>query len=76
MNHPSVWSYSLAVTGLLGSIINLDGLGHYLHWHFVNISVANVIVIGLMLVVFALAVLVPFPGHRSKKGGDEDAGPR
>jgi len=60
-----------SVAGVLGSIVNLDGLGHYLHWHFINISVANLIVIGLMLLVFALAILLPFPGHRSKGGGDE-----
>jgi hypothetical protein len=60
----------LAVTGFLGSIINLNGLGHYIHWHFINISVANLIVIGLMLGVFVLAVVVPFPRHRSKKGGE------
>ncbi len=58
------------VLGVLGSIVNLDGLGHYLHWHFINISVANLIVICLMLLVFVLAILLPFPGHRSK-GGDE-----
>ena len=64
----------LAVTwinGVLGSIVNLDGLGHYVHWHFINISVANLIVIGLMILVFVLAILLPFPGHRSKEGGDE-----
>jgi hypothetical protein len=60
-----------SVAGVLGSIVNLDGLGHYLHWHFINISVANVIVIGLMLLVFVLAILLPFPGHRSKEDRDE-----
>lgn len=66
----------IARAGLLGSIINLSGLGHYLHWHFILISVANLIVIGLMLVTFVLAIVMPFPRHRSKKGGDEDATPR
>jgi len=61
-----------AVSGLLGSIVNLDGLGHYLHWHFINISVANLIVICLMVVVFIAAVLLPFPRHRADKGGDHD----
>jgi hypothetical protein len=59
-----------SIAGVLGSIINLGGNGHYLHWHFINISVANLIVIGLMLLVFVLAILLPFPGHRSKEAGD------
>jgi hypothetical protein len=41
--------------------------GVYLHWGVIQISVANLIVIGLMLVVFALALFLPFPGGRSKK---------
>jgi len=42
--------------------------GHFLHWGVIQISVANLIVIGLMLLVFALAVLIPFGGGR-KAGG-------
>ena len=48
----------ILATGLLG------GHAHFLHWGFVQLSLANLIVIVLMLVVFLLAVLVPFPhGH-------------
>ena len=60
-----------SIAGVLGSIIDLEGNGRYLHWHFINISVANLIVIGLMLVAFVLAILLPFPGHRSKGDGDD-----
>jgi hypothetical protein len=60
--------------GVLGSIIDLGGNGRYVHWHFINISVANLVVICLMVVVFVLAIILPFPGHRSKGGGD-DPGP-
>jgi hypothetical protein len=42
--------------------VDLGGTGHYLHWGFVQISVANAIVIALMIVVFVLAILLPFPG--------------
>jgi ABC-type proline/glycine betaine transport system permease subunit len=54
-----------AVATLLGSLINLNGSGHYIHWGFIQISVANVILIGLMIVVFIAAILIPF--HR--RGG-------
>lgn len=49
---------------LPGSLINLNGPGRYVHWGFVQISVANLVLIGLMLLVFAAAILVPFRRHR------------
>jgi hypothetical protein len=38
------------------------GAGAYLHWGVIQISVTNLVVIGLMLLLFVLAVLLPFPG--------------
>jgi len=40
----------------------------YLHWWLIQISVPNLVVIGLMLLVFVLAVVLPFP-HRRPRGG-------
>ena len=51
-----------------GRLINLNGTGHYIHWGFIQISVANFVVIVLMVVVFVLAILLPFP---KRKGGDQ-----
>jgi hypothetical protein len=34
----------------------------YLHWGFILISWPNLILIGLMVVLFALALILPFPG--------------
>lgn len=47
--------------------------GSYLDWGVIHISVANLLVIAIMVVVFVLAVLVPFhgPGSRSE---DREAG--
>ncbi len=45
------------------SAINLDHPGTYLSWSFIDISVANLIVIGVMVVIFGLALLVPFPSR-------------
>ena len=51
---------------------NLDHPGHYLHWGVVQISVANLTVIVLMLVLFGLAVLLPFPhGHEVREDDDD-----
>jgi hypothetical protein len=44
-----------------------DAMNHpgiYLHWGVIQISLANLVVIGLMLAVFAIALFVPFPGRR------------
>ena len=38
--------------------------GTYLHWGVIQISLANLAVIGLMLLVFVLAVIIPFPRRR------------
>jgi Cytochrome b(N-terminal)/b6/petB len=42
----------------------LNGPGTYLHWSFIEISVANLIVIAVMVVLFGAALLVRFP-HRA-----------
>jgi hypothetical protein len=52
---------------MFGDLINLNGAGRYVHWGFIQISVANLILIGLMVIVFVAAILVPFRRHR---GGD------
>ena len=52
---------------LLAALINLNGTGHYIHWGFIQMSVANFVVIVSMVVVFVLAILLPFP--KRKRGG-------
>ncbi len=52
-----------AVTAVL---VDLSRPGRYVHWGFIQISVANLVVIGLMLLVFILAIAIPFP-HGGKK---------
>ena len=51
---------------LVGSLINLNGNGRYIHWGFIQLSVANFVVIVLMVVVFVLAILLPFPRHKGR----------
>ncbi len=51
---------------LLAAPIDLHRPAHYVHWGVVQISVPNLIVIGLMVLVFVLAVLVPFPKGRGR----------
>jgi hypothetical protein len=55
-----------------------DGLlsrhAYFLHWGVIQISLTNFIIIVLMLVVFALALVLPFPQAKSvqdEEGHDE-----
>ncbi len=51
---------------VIAALVDLGRPGHYVHWGFIDISVANLVVIGLMLLVFILAIAIPFP-HGGKK---------
>jgi hypothetical protein len=53
---------------VLAAIFNLSHPAHTVHWHFFTMTVSNVVVIVLMLVVFAGAILVPFPRHGGQGG--------
>lgn len=55
--------------GVLGAVFNLNHPAHVVHWHFFQMSVSNIVVIVVMLVVFALAILLPFPGAARRRGG-------
>lgn len=46
---------------LAPAVFDLNGPAHYVHWHFFQMSVPNLVVIGLMIAVFILAILIPFP---------------
>jgi hypothetical protein len=48
---------------MTAAIFNLNHPAHTVHWHFFLMSVANIVVIVLMLVLFAAAILVPFRRH-------------
>jgi hypothetical protein len=52
---------------LFAALVPLNHPDYYFHWHFIEISAANAIVIGLMLVTFVAALLLPFPGRRRRK---------
>jgi hypothetical protein len=51
--------------------------GTYVHWGVVSISLTNLLILVAMIVVFVLALVVPFPGARGpatpEPNTDEDA---
>jgi hypothetical protein len=69
---------------LASAPINLDHPGTFLHWSIFTVSVANLCLIGVMVVIFGAALLLPFPKGRvyppvpaeaAPPGGGEDAPP-
>jgi hypothetical protein len=58
----------MLIPAFLAALVNLNHPGHYISWGFIQISVANLVVICLMVLVFVLAILIPFP---KRKGRDQ-----
>lgn len=50
----------------MAAVFNLNHHASYVHWHFITLSVSNVILIGCMFAVFFAAILLPFPGQGHK----------
>jgi hypothetical protein len=51
----------------LAAVVNLNGPGAYVHWGVIQLSVANLVVIAIMVVVFVLTLVLPFPGRRRNR---------
>ena len=54
--------------------INLDQPGTFLHWSIFTVSVANLVLIAVMVVIFGLALLLPFPKGRTYPADESAAG--
>ena len=52
--------------------MDLNSPGSYLTWSIFTVSVANLVLIAVMVVIFGIALLAPFPGRRHAPA---DAGP-
>jgi hypothetical protein len=55
-------AHALALTS--NGAVDLNQPGTYLHWSIFEISVANLVVIAVMVVIFGAALLLPFPHPR------------
>ena len=56
---------------MTGLGIVADGAGRYIHWGVVQISVANLIIIGTMVLLFVLALVVPFGSGQDSQTDQE-----
>jgi large-conductance mechanosensitive channel len=51
-----------------------QGPGRYIHWGVIQISVANFAIIAAMVVLFVLALIVPFPSGHGQDADEERRG--
>jgi Cytochrome b(N-terminal)/b6/petB len=66
---------TVPLTGNGPLAIDLNSPGSYLHWSIFTISVANLVLIAVMVVIFGAALLLPFPGrHRAEALAEATAG--
>ena len=59
----------IAIALVIGALVDLNRPDHYIHWGFIQMSMANLLLIALMILVFVAAILIPFRSHRGQ-GGD------
>src|SRR5690242_21230764 len=55
---------AVALAGHAPTAIDLNQPGSYLNWSIFTISVANLVLIAVMVAIFGAALLLPFPGRR------------
>jgi len=53
------------------SIVTEDAAGRYVQWGVVQISVTNLVIIGTMILLFVLALVVPFGSGRGSRADRE-----
>ena len=54
-----------------GLSIVAEGAGRYINWGVIQISLANLTVIGVMVLLFILALVVPFPSSHGDQPDEE-----
>ena len=54
--------------------VDLNAPGSYLNWSIFTISEANLVLIAVMVAIFGIALLAPFPGRRHRTATTEETG--
>src|SRR5258708_17663612 len=55
--------------------IDLNQPGSYLHWNIFNVSVANLVLIAVMVVIFGAALVLPFPKGKTYPAEQSEVDP-
>lgn len=56
---------------MMAPSIAAEDVGRYVHWGVVQISVTNLTIIGAMVLLFVLALVLPFPSGQDDKSDRE-----
>lgn len=56
----------MSQSGLISGSINLNAPGHYLNWSILQISYSNLLLVGIMVLIFVIALFLPFPGSSER----------
>src|ERR1700688_4585837 len=64
---------TIALAGHAPAPIDLNQPGSYLNWNIFTISVANLVLIAVMVAIFGAALLLPFPGRRHQGEAAQEA---
>jgi len=67
--------YAAALAVPRFAAIDLNQPGSYVHWSIFDVSVANLVLIAVMVVIFGAALLLPFPGRHRTEAAEATAGP-
>lgn len=57
-------------TQIFASLINLNHPQHYFHWSIFTVSIANLILIAIMVLIFGAALLLPFPRGKIEEANE------
>ena len=49
----------------------MDAPAPYIHWGFILISLPNLLLICTMVLIFVIALVAPFPGHKRNEDRDD-----
>ena len=66
---------TLALAGHAPAAIDLNQPGSYLTWNVFTVSVANLVLIAVMVAIFGAALLLPFPRGRGEDTAVPDPAP-
>ena len=66
---------TLALAGHAPAALDLNQPGSYLTWNIFTISVANLVLIAVMVAIFGAALLLPFPRGRGEDAAVPDPAP-
>jgi hypothetical protein len=66
---------TLALAGHAPAAIDLNQPGSYLTWNVFTVSVANLVLIAVMVAIFGAALLLPFPRGRGEDAAVPDPAP-